>query len=188
MPRVGFEPTRKRFLRPPPLPLGYRGVEPRTDRAEDGPALLGFNALSRIRTCITASLSRGPLPFGLPEQHPLTGLAASAASVFPVDAGGNRTLISWVQARGLPVRRRAHSTRRARSRQAQLSQRCGKGSNLQPRPSKGRALVPVELPQLLCPWSVVRGQLLKTCRPPQQLTTDNGQRTNQWSRQDSNLH
>src|SRR5260221_14269147 len=25
MPRVGFEPTRKRFLRPPPLPLGYRG-------------------------------------------------------------------------------------------------------------------------------------------------------------------
>ena len=26
MPRVGFEPTHKRFLRPPPLPLGYRDV------------------------------------------------------------------------------------------------------------------------------------------------------------------
>jgi hypothetical protein len=25
VPRVGVEPTRKRFLRPPPLPLGYRG-------------------------------------------------------------------------------------------------------------------------------------------------------------------
>jgi hypothetical protein len=25
MPRVGFEPTPARFLRPPPLPLGYHG-------------------------------------------------------------------------------------------------------------------------------------------------------------------
>ena len=54
-----------------------------------------------------------------------------------MDAGGSRTLISWVQAKRLPVRRRTHV----------FIQRCGKGSNLQPRPSEGRALSPVELPQ-----------------------------------------
>jgi hypothetical protein len=48
-----------------------------------------------------------------------------------MDAGGDRTLISWLQARSLPVRRRARFF---------LSRR-GKGSNLQPRPSESRALV-----------------------------------------------
>ena len=51
MPRVGVEPTHKRFLRPPPLPLGYRGL------SNDG-----ANALSRIRTCTAVLLGHGPLP------------------------------------------------------------------------------------------------------------------------------
>jgi hypothetical protein len=33
MPRVGFEPTHKRFLRPLPLPLGYRGATIKMHRA-----------------------------------------------------------------------------------------------------------------------------------------------------------
>ena len=33
LPRVGFEPTHKRFLRPPPLPLGYRGATIKMHRA-----------------------------------------------------------------------------------------------------------------------------------------------------------
>ena len=46
MPQAGFEPAPARFLRPPPLPLGY----------------CGFSALSRIRTCNTGILSPRPLP------------------------------------------------------------------------------------------------------------------------------
>ena len=38
MPRVGFEPTHKRFLRPPPLPLGYRGHSIKVLRAGFEPA------------------------------------------------------------------------------------------------------------------------------------------------------
>ena len=66
MPRVGFEPTRERFLRPPPLPLGHRST------------LLTGNALSRVRTCNNVTLNHAPLP-GLGYQ-----------SVRPtVDAGGS---------------------------------------------------------------------------------------------------
>src|SRR4051812_13638119 len=46
MPWVGVEPTRKRFLRPPPLPLGYHGS----------------SALSRSRTCNNVTLDHAPLP------------------------------------------------------------------------------------------------------------------------------
>ena len=103
-------------------PPGPRGLA----RFQDG-CLIHFSqpstsALSRGRTCNNVFLRHAPLPVGLPEHRTRQSM----------DAGGNRTLISWVQTRGLPVRRRAHELR---------CQRCGKGSNLQPRPSEGRALI-----------------------------------------------
>jgi hypothetical protein len=62
-----------------------------------------------------------------------------------VDAGGSRTLISRVQTGGPTIGRQAHSS-------TPLEQRCGKDSNLHPRPSEGRAH-PIELPQRTCQWS-----------------------------------
>lgn len=73
----------------------------------------------------------------LPVKRPARGYRAAArptplrAATTRSGTGGNRTPIPWVQARCLPVRRRTHLS----------AQRCGKGSNLQPRPSEGRALV-----------------------------------------------
>ncbi len=58
MPQAGFEPAPARFLRPPPLPLGYCGR-------------VLQNALSRTRTCTNVILDHAPLPFGLPEQPAL---------------------------------------------------------------------------------------------------------------------
>jgi len=74
------------------------------------------NALSRTRTCNNVTLDHAPLPnWAIRASH--------------MDAGGSRTLISWLQARSLTVRRRARLSC------------CGKGSNLQPRPSESRALI-----------------------------------------------
>lgn len=79
-------------------PPGPRGLA----RFQDG-CLIHFSqpstsALSRGRTCNNVFLRHAPLPVGLPEHRTRQSM----------DAGGNRTLISWVQTKGLPVRRRAH--------------------------------------------------------------------------------
>jgi hypothetical protein len=58
MPQAGFEPAPKRFLRPPPLPLGYCGPWHGLSR----PCLLSFSALSRTRTCTNVTLNHAPLP------------------------------------------------------------------------------------------------------------------------------
>jgi hypothetical protein len=55
MPRVGFEPTHKRFLRPPPLPLGYR--DPSTALRAGR-----ISAPGRTRTCNNVILDHAPLP------------------------------------------------------------------------------------------------------------------------------
>ena len=78
------------------------------------------STLGRIRTCNNGHLGPAPLPVGLPErvarsQWMPEGLEPS----FPGCKPGV-----------FPVRRRTHV----------VAQRCGKGSNLQPRPSEGRAL------------------------------------------------
>ena len=65
-----------------------------------------------------------------PQARASANWATEATRSLAVDPGGNRTLISWVQARCLPVRRRT---------QIFPLQRCGKDSNLHPRPSEGRA-------------------------------------------------
>ncbi len=75
----------------------------------------GPHALSRIRTCINVALDHAPLPVGLPErQWTPEGFEPSSPGCKPGV---------------LPIGRRAHVVCR------------GKGSNLQPRPSEGRALV-----------------------------------------------
>ena len=114
LPRVGFEPTRKRFLRPPPLPLGYRGRI--------------HSALSRTRTCNNVTLNHAPLPdWATRATRPWTpegfepSFPGCRPGVLPLDDGPFDSLLL---AQGGPM----HSCR-------------GKGSNLQPRPSESRALI-----------------------------------------------
>jgi hypothetical protein len=127
LPQAGFEPAPLRFLRPPPLPLGYCGEsDNRCDESHPTnrkPQIENVrNALGRIRTCTWRdSRSRASAEVGLPE---LSGVRREL----------NPHLLGASQA------------------SSQLDdgpdcQCCGKGSNLQPRPSEGRALIPIELPQ-----------------------------------------
>lgn len=123
MPQAGFEPALLRFLRPPPLPLGYCGHS----IADRQSAIANScNALGRIRTCTSReSQSRTLSEIGLPEPH------WSPEGIEP-SSPGCKPSMSQLDHTTAPF----------------LSPCCGKGSNLQPRPSEGRALHPIELPQL----------------------------------------
>src|SRR5580693_7557010 len=77
-----------------------------------------------------------------------------------MDAGGSRTLVSWMQARSLSIRRQAHSARFVRSGQAQFFLTSREGVEPSPSAFGETCSDPIELPQ-------------------QKL---------QWFRQDSNLH
>ena len=83
MPQAGVEPATARFLRPPPLPLGYCGSPANRHR-------FTVSALSRSRTCTDADLGRAPLPLGY-QSIPTLGFFVH------MDAGGTRTLILRVQ-------------------------------------------------------------------------------------------
>ncbi len=100
------------------------------------------SALSRIRTCINVTLIHAPLPVGLPEQHQQQW---SRRDLNPHRLGANQ---ASCQLEDGPV--------------FFCPKRCGKDSNLHPRPSEGRALIRLS-------YHNVRVALY------------------QWSRQDSNL-
>jgi len=93
------------------------------------PRLLPESAPGRIRTCNNVTLDHAPLPSW-----------ATEASQPSMDAGGSRTLVTWLQARSPTVGRRALRLALLAQDRARSS-RCEKGSNLQPRPSEGRALI-----------------------------------------------
>lgn len=106
-------------MRPPPLPLGYCG-HVFTDR--------------RLLTTTPCSEQDSNLQRRGPQPRASCPWATGATHAMrAVDAGGTRTLITRVQTGGPTIGRQAH-------------QCCGKGSNLHPRPSEGRAH-PIELPQ-----------------------------------------
>jgi hypothetical protein len=67
------------------------------------------SALSRIRTCNNVTLDHAPLPNW------------ATRAFHSMDAGGSRTLISWLRARSPAIGRRAHSIRLARSGQSEIS-------------------------------------------------------------------
>lgn len=124
MPRAGFEPTPARFLRPPPLPVGL-------------PRHHYNHAPGRIRTCINATLDRTPLPIGLPKP---TRTKWTTEGVEPSFPGCRPGVLPLDDAPNISLHTNLFSSYVFSCR--------GKGSNLQPRPSESRALIPIELPQL----------------------------------------
>ena len=97
MPQAGFEPAPMRFLRPPPLPLGYCGQRFSKSPARTSRADLHIRHLQ-------CSEQDSNLHQRDSHSRASSGWATGA---FSMDRGGNRTLIVRVQAGCLPVRRRA---------------------------------------------------------------------------------
>ena len=120
VPQAGFEPARARFLRPPPLPLGYCGLRPREGEAPAEPRTPSVSALSWIRTSNTGNLSPGPLPGWATRAHRLlTGCRRES----------NPHLLGASQA----------SSQLDDGPITFFSKRCGKDSNLHPPASEAGA-------------------------------------------------